>query len=523
VTGQPHRLAPFDAPATPVALLARAAALAPEGIALVAGSLRLPWAAYAAAAAGLAAQLRGLGAGSGAVVALSLGNSAQMAIGCFAAWASGATLLPLNPDYSDAELAPLLAAAQPAVIACFAGGAARLREAAGSGFAGQLLLLPDDATEWLAALPATEALALPDPDAIGLLQFTGGTTGRPKSVRLAHQAIAINVAQREAALPTEWSDERVLVAMPLYHSFASAMGLLLCANCAGTLALLPRYRPDWVQDAVATQRITRLPAGPTLIASLLQWDGFRPGLWTGVRSLWLGSAPLPQATLERWVAATGVPVLEGWGQTEAGPVLTYQRPDRPAKPRSVGPPLPLTEIRAVDPATRAPLPAGATGELAARGPQLMAGYLDDPAATDAALVDGWLMTGDIGHVDADGDVFITDRAKDMAIISGFNVYPREVDEALATHPGVAAAAVVATPCAYRGERLVAFVVPVAGGALSAEALAAHAEARLVRYKLPGEWRIVDALPKTPVGKVDKAELRRRLAADAHSGTEANVA
>jgi long-chain acyl-CoA synthetase len=498
-----------EAPTSPVDILARAAAREPQAIALVDGPLRLSYADYAEAVAAFALQLRALGS-PGARVALMLGNSSHMAVGIFAVQAAGATLVPLNPDYTAAELGPVLAIARPSILISFAHQAERLRAALGDTFTGELFVLPDDAGTWLAGLPrAGERLPSPRLDSLALVQFTGGTTGAPKGVMLTHRALAANVAQREAVLPTDWAEERVLCVMPLFHSFASAMAHLLAPNCAGTLVLLPRYRPDLLQQTVAAEGITRLPAGPTLVQSLLQWDGFDPEAFRTVRCLWSGSAPLPAEVQRRWEAATGIPVYEGYGQTEAGPVLTFHGPATLLKPMSVGPALPGTELRILDLATGAPLPAGETGEIAARGPQLMQGYLDDPEATAAALKDGWLLTGDIGHLDADGHLFITDRRKDMAIVGGYNVYPREVDEALLRCPGVRAAAAVAVPDSYRGEVIWAYVE----GEVTPDALARHSEQTLVRYKRPVEWRFLPSLPRTGVGKIDKAELRRKARAE----------
>jgi long-chain acyl-CoA synthetase len=506
-----------EAPASPVAILAHAASEAPHAEALVAAGLRFTYADYARAVAGFALQLAALGA-SGARVALMLGNSAQMAIGIFAVQAAGAALVPLNPEYSVAELEPVLARARPALLVCFADHADRLRQALGPGFEGEILVLPDDPRIWRRSLPdAGDRLPEPDPDALALVQFTGGTTGTPKGVMLTHRALAANVAQREAVLPTVWGDERVLCAMPLFHSFASAMAHLLAANCGGTLVLLPRYRPDLLHHTVLAERITRLPAGPTLLQSLLQWEGFDPQALRTVRSVWSGSAPLPAETQRRWETATAIPVYEGYGQTEAGPVLSFHGPAMALKPMSVGPAVPGTCLEIRDLATGRALGPGETGEIAASGPQLMRGYLDDPDATAAALVEGWLLTGDIGHLDQEGYLFITDRRKDMAIVGGFNVYPREVDEALLRCPGVEAAAAVAVPDAYRGEVIWAWIEGDAGE----EALERHCRSTLVRYKRPVRWLKVDALPRTAVGKIDKAELRRRarleLAGDRASG------
>jgi long-chain acyl-CoA synthetase len=349
---------------------------------------------------------------------------------------------------------------------------------------------------------------LPDPASTAVIQFTGGTTGRAKGVVLSHGAIAANIAQREAVLPTNWGDERIICMMPLFHSFAAAMGLHLAVNAAGCLHILPRYRPDWVIDTIVQERITRLPAGPTVFNSLLAFDGLRRDRVVSLRSAWSGSAPLSAETLRRWEAATGVPLYEGYGQSEAGPILTYHGPGMVLKQGSVGPALADTQIEIVDVETGTrTMPVGDSGEIRARGPQLMTGYLDDAPATAAALRDGWLMTGDIGRLDADGYLFIEDRKKDMAIIGGYNVYPREVDEVMMTCPGVAEAAAVGVPDAYRGELLWAFY---AGEHVD---LAGWLATRLVKYKHPARIIRLDMLPKTAVGKIDKQALKRLATAD----------
>lgn len=510
-------------PATPLAILARAVATRPDAVALVAGEVRLTYAEYARAVTGLAALLDC----AGRPVALLLRNGIEICVAGFAVQAAGGIAAALNPDYTPRELRAMLADADPAVVIAHADLIQRVREA---GYAGRLLRFPNDHPALdlgsgllrdlaesnlipsqagdagdalsLAALIATGTTALPapDPSALAVLQFTGGSTGRAKGVMLNGGAVAANVAQREGVLPTVWGDERIVAIMPLFHSFAAAMCLHLAANAAGTLHILPRYRPDWLVDCIEAERITRLPAGPTVFSSLLGYDRLDRAALASLRCAYSGSAPLAAATLARWEAATGVAIYEGYGQSEAGPVLTYQGPATARKLGSVGPPLPGTEIEIVDVADG--ITPAQVGEIRARGPQLMAGYLGDPVATADALRDGWLYTGDIGHLDGDGHLFIDDRKKDMAIVGGYNVFPREIDEVLAACPGVVEAAAVAVPDAYRGEVIRAFVV----GA-DVAAVQAHCAANLVRYKQPARIEIVAALPRTSVGKVDKPALR----------------
>ena len=209
---------------------------------------------------------------------------------------------------------------------------------------------------------------------------------------------------------------------------------------------------------------------------------------------------------------TGVPVIEGYGQSEAGPVISFNPLHGTRKPGSVGIPVPDTEVQVVDLEQGSrPLTVGEKGEIRLRGPQLMTQYRNLPQETAQALRDGWLYTGDIGEFDADGYLYIRDRKKEMAKVSGFNVFPREIEEVLFMHPGVQEAAVVAAPDDYRGEVVKAFVVARGGGETSAEQLMAHCQANLAKYKLPVSIDLVSQLPKTAVGKIDKNRLRADLA------------
>jgi long-chain acyl-CoA synthetase len=220
---------------------------------------------------------------------------------------------------------------------------------------------------------------------------------------------------------------------------------------------------------------------------------------------------LAAATLARWRDAVGAPVYEGYGQTEAGPVLTFNPVRGPIKPGTVGVPVPLTEIEVVDVETgEEVLPSGQCGEIRARGPQVMRGYRNQPEETAQALRGGWLYTGDIGEFDADGYLSIRDRKKEMAIVGGYNVYPREVEDVLLAHADVAEAAVVGRPDPYRGEILVAHVVLHPGATPDADTLLGHCRERLARYKLPAQWHFAPALPKTPANKTDKNALRRSI-------------
>jgi long-chain acyl-CoA synthetase len=486
---------------TVLALLQRAATGAPDAEAVVCGSVRLTYRDYLGAITGLAAELRRSGA-TGNRVALLCGNSAEAAVATLAIQATGAVFCPMNPAYTQRELREILTDCRPSAAVCDAACADLVqRLAAEAGIAHVVVL--DGGLDRLMAADAT--LSLPDPDAIGMIQYTGGTTGRPKGVMLTHRAIATNVLQREVFLPTLEGD-RFLCMMPLFHSFALAMNLYQALVCAGTLVILPRYRPDWVVAALAEECITVLPAGATVFTGLLAYDGFAGADFRHLRVCYSGASALPAEILRRWEQATGALIYEGYGQTEAGPILTYNVPNLPIKPGRAGRPLPGTEVRIVDVATGHKVPLDQSGEICARGPQIMRGYWNRPEETASALRDGWLHTGDIGAIDADGHLVILDRLKDMVITGGYNVYPREIDEVLLLHPSVQEAAAFGVPDAYRGEVLHARVV--VREPITVEDIFVHCRANLAKYKVPASIEIVSEIPKTAIGKIDKAALRR---------------
>ncbi len=482
---------------TVVHMLADAAARATQAQALVFEGRRLAYAEYLARVGGLARALERLGA-RGERVATLLDNSIDACVAAFGILAAGAQHVPLNPLHTPRELAAILEDAAPlALVVHDAPDPETERIAAGARV--RHILSPGKEMDGLPPFP--------DPDSLALLQYTGGTTGRPKGVNLAHRSVAMNVSQREGLLPTR-AGERVLCMMPISHAYGMAMGLFLAAYCAGTLVILRRYAPQEVLAIVEREGITVFPGSPTVFTGLLAHPRFAGTDWSSVHTCYSGAAPLPAETLRRWQAAVGAPVYEGYGQTEAGPVLAFNPAGGVAKPGSVGIAVPQTEIQIVDVETGTRvLPAGERGEIRARGPQLMRGYRNLADETAQTLREGWLYTGDIGEFDADGYLYIRDRKKDMVIVGGYNVYPREVEEVLHLHPAVMEAAAVGAPDAYRGEIVVAFVALRPGARAGAGELLDHCRANLAKYKVPARIEIKDALPKTSVNKTDKIALK----------------
>jgi len=495
-------------------MLADAVRRCPDRIAVVCGDDELDYRAYGACVAGFALELQAMGLGEGDRVALLMNNSVDIAIATFAVQSAGAQVVPLNPAYTASELGPILQNAVCKAVVCDVEVEATLTAAVKTAPRIEVIRIGAGArrlTEWHAQTDLAARLPLPQAQTLSTLQYTGGTTGRSKGVDLMHRAVAVNVSQREALLPTLAERESVLAVTPLFHVYAVSMGLYLAVWSRNTLVILPRYRPELVLEAIERHRVTLFSASPTILIGLMRHERFELTDLSTLRVCFSGSAALAEATMREWESRTGCPICEGYGQTEAGPVLTYNPSDGPRKIASVGVPVPGTLVEIVDVETGSrKLALGEPGEIRAQGPQVMSGYRNLPAETAEALREGWLYTGDIGELDVDGYLFIRDRKKEMVIVSGYNVFPREVEEVLYAHPHVADAGVVGVPDDYRGEQLVAWVVPAVETLLPASLLDYLAK-HLVRYKIPRTLHVVEELPRTPVGKLDRNRLRELAA------------
>ena len=360
--------------------------------------------------------------------------------------------------------------------------------------------------ELLRSYPPTPPGASLLPSDIALLQYTGGTTGTPKGAMLTHRNLVANGLQARAWFPGLREEQEVILgAVPLFHAYG-LLGHFLGVVGAAESVLLPRPKPDVVLEALHRFRPTLFPGVPTLYAGIV--DHPRVGeydLRTGTQCL-SGAASLPASLVERFEALTGGRLVEGYGLTEASP-LTHGNPvNGERRLGSIGVPVPGTDARIVDLATGEPLPPGGEGELEVRGPQVMLGYWNRPAETAEVIHDGWLRTGDICRMDADGWFYLVDRRKEMIDASGFKVVPREVEEVLLMHPAVQEAVVAGVPDAYRGETVKAFVVLRPGQEASAEEITAFCRLHLAAFKIPRQVEFRAQLPKSLVGKY----LRRVL-------------
>ena len=347
------------------------------------------------------------------------------------------------------------------------------------------------------------------------LVYTSGTTGTPKGAELTHLQLVMN-AQVSGALFGVGAGDVSLAVVPLFHVYGLSVTNVAVRHGA-TLRLMRRFDAGEVVDAVERDRVTLLFGVPTMLVALLQED-VRGRDLSSLRLGCSGGASLPGEVMQAFEEAYGLVVLEGYGLSETASTVTFNRSATDRKLLSIGKPVWGVEVRVVDADDR-PLPSGREhiGELVVRGHNVMKGYRGNPAATAEAMRGGWFHTGDLGYVDEDGFLFLVDRKKDLVIRGGYNVYPREVEEALYAHPDVMAAAVVGRPDPRLGEEVVAVLVAQPGADLDADEVSAWCAERLAPYKRPREVRVVPELPLGPTGKVDKVRLRAELPVAAGSG------
>ena len=497
-----------------VQAMARASQIRPGETAVIDSAMRLTWSEAAARTGRLAGGLRSLGIADGRRVAVLALNSARVYEVFFATLWAGGVVAPLNHRLSRPELVGQLERAAPDILMFgheFEDAAEALRIAR-PGLRTVRIGDGEDGSDALIACSAPIEPALRGGDDDALLFFAGGTTGEPKGVMLSHANMAANSINFIAEMKL---DERTahLHCGPLFH-VAAAARLFSVTQVAGTHVFLPRFEACEVLATIARERITLATFVPTMIRSLLDTMPRGAADIGSLEYITYGAAPMPEALLrELMQAMPHVKLVQSYGMTESSPILTmlgsrdHARADRL---RSAGRAALLAEVRVVDAAGRA-VPVGSLGEVVARGPMVMSGYWQAPEATAATIRDGWLHTGDVGYLDAEGYLFIVDRLKDVIISGGENIYSQEVENAVASHPAVKACAVIGRPDERWGEAVHAVVVPRDGMTLTAEAVIAHCRSSIAAYKSPKTVDIRhDDLPLSGTNKVDKVRLRREL-------------
>ena len=488
----------------------------------------LSYAALEARCARAAGALRTRGVARGERVALLLGNRSATLEAVFGAARLGAIAVPLNTRLAAPELAEQLDDARPALLLHEA-GLAPLAEAACAGArrgpAGRLAL-GHGADAWEAALAAAAPVAevAPvSPEDPMILMYTSGTTGVPKGALLPHRKALYNCKNAGAFFGLT-RDDRVLVAVPLFHSFGLSILSLPTLWAGGEVVLQPRFEPSAVWRAVARERITFFGGVPTMFSALLEaLDREQPDV-SSLRFLFTAGAAIPVDLIHAF-AARGIALKQGFGQTETSILCCLDAADAVRKAGSVGRPVPHAELRIV---RRERLgrrvrdwqdcAVGESGEIVVRGPITMTGYWERPEATAETLREGWLLTGDLGHFDAEGFVTLDGRSKELFISGGENVYPRQVEAVYEQHPAVREVAVVGVPDPRWGEVGCAYVVLRDGARLDPDELTRFGRERLAAFKVPQRFVAVAALPRTASGKVQKHRLGQQGDAPAPSRT-----
>ena len=499
---------------------------------------------YAEVARGVARVARGLqqlGLGKGSRVGLFLPNVPHYVAAYYGALMAGATVVNFSPLYTVAELeaqvedsgtdtlftlsaAALLPTALQVldgssltrlVVGSVAGGLPAAKSLLYRLFKrGEVAPLPDD-PRVIRFSTLTDNDGRPDPVAIdaqtdiALIQYTGGTTGTPKGAKLTHHNLTANARQVNAIDPDHDAEDRILGVLPFFHVFANTCVLNRTVLNGGAITMLPRFDAKQALAAITRTKTTALPGVPTMYQALLDHPGLAATDFSSLRICISGGAPMAAELREKFAAATGASLVEGYGLTESSGVVATNPYEGPVRPGTIGQPLPATHIRLLDkedPAKDAP--DGEPGELAVKGPQIMQGYWNRADADkDSFTDDGWLRTGDVAVVEAGGYLRIVDRLKDMIAVGGFKVYPSVIEAHLYEHPAVKEAIVLGVPDAYRGEAPKAFVTLEEGFDVSGEALAAWLNPQLGKHERVNAVEVRLNLPKTMIGKLDRKALR----------------
>ena len=475
----------------------RASATSPAKPALVTTDRSLTWGEVDHEVDRVAGGLLASGLRPGDRVAILLPNCIEFAVSYFAVLRAGLVAVPLNTSYTASEVEFQLADSGAGLV---------VTDAALAPVAGSAKVLLVGSPEWdaLAADSSYDGDAGAGDEDLAVLLYTSGTTGRPKGAMLSHRALLANLDQLgQLESPVVATDDVVLLVLPLFHVYGLNAGLGMTAAAGATGWLVERFDPVDTLTLVRERKITNIIGAPPMYVAWSMLPDL-PAALANVRLAVSGAAPLSAEVLSTVVEASGRQIYEGYGLTETAPVLTTTLCSATVKPGSIGRPIPGVELRLTD-ESGADVEDDDPGEIAVRGANLFSGYWPDGnGGPDSS---GWFFTGDVAYADADGDLFLVDRVRELILVSGFNVYPREVEDVLTTHPDVAEAAVIGVPHPYTGETVRALVVPRPGTQLDPASVIEHAAARLARFKCPTSVEIVSELPHSATGKVAKGKLR----------------
>jgi len=474
----------------------------------------LTWGQVDAAVDAVAAGLRGLGLVPGDRIGLQLGNTPDFPVAYFGALRAGLVAVPLNTGYTKSELAHALgdSGARALVTTRSQAGTAQVLSAELPALEHVLLAGTDTAPPGASTFDALvdggraagEVPTTGGGEDLAVVLYTSGTSGRPKGAMLPHRALLANLDQgAQIDPPVVTGDDVVLLVLPLFHVYGLNAGLGAVARHGATGVLCERFDPVETLGEIRRTGVTSVLGAPPMYVAWSMLPDVEDA-FSSVRLALSGAAPLPPAVLHRVLDTTGHHVFEGYGLTETAPVLTSTLMSEVAKPASIGRPIPGVELKLVD-ESGAVVEEGDPGEIVVRGANVFLGYWPD--ATEGPDADGWFATGDVALLDQDGDLQLVDRVREMVLVSGFNVYPREVEDVLLAHPDIEEAAVLGIPHPYTGESVKALVVLREGARMSADDVIGHCARSLARFKCPTAVEFPATLPHSATGKVSKGQLR----------------
>jgi long-chain acyl-CoA synthetase len=487
--------------------LTTTAAKAPDQTAITIDGLHIGYAQLHAMAAKLAGELRQAGIEPGDRVAIILPNVPAFPVVFFGILLAGGIVVPMNPllksgeiDFFFTDSGAKIAFVWPDFVDEATKGAVN---------AGTRIIECGPVGPVEGALtggsPIAEATERADDDT-AIILYTSGTTGRPKGAELTHSNVHLN-AQRSATVIQEiHPDDVVMGCLPLFHVFGLVVGLNASVIAGSTLALIPRFDPAKAIEVIGKERVTVMQGVPTMYAAILNHPDGDTLDATSLRTCVSGGSAMPLEVMKGFEAKFGTMILEGYGLSETSPVASFNMIDKVRKPGTIGVAIPGCEMRCVD-QDGAEVPVGEVGEIAIRGDNVMKGYWNKPEATAEAIPDGWFRTGDLATMDDEGYFTIVDRKKDMILRGGMNVYPREVEEVIYTHPDVLEVAVVAIPDDLLGENVGAAVALRDGSTTTPEDIIAFTKERIAAYKYPRQVWVVPELPKGPTGKILRREVK----------------
>ncbi len=487
-------------------ILTEAAARDPEHVAVKLDDTELTYGQLDEASARLASLLRAKGLRRGDRVGIMLPNVPYFAVVYYGVVRAGGVVVPMNVLLKRREVAFYLN--HPGAKLLFAWEGFESEATAGAQEAGVecALVVPGGFEQLLAAHEPLQEVAVTEDDDTAVILYTSGTTGTPKGAELTHANLKRNCETSRRLFGLE-SDAITLGALPLFHSFGQTCGLNATIAAGGTLTLIPRFDPAKALEIIQRDRVNLFEGVPTMYGAMLHHPERERFDVSTLKLCVSGGSAMPVELMRGFEQAFGCRILEGYGLSETSPVASFNPPDGVRKPGSIGTPIEGVEMKVVDD-EGGEVPQGEVGEIVIRGHNVMSGYWNDSDATDAAIREGWLYTGDMATVDEDGYFFIVDRKKDMIIRGGYNVYPREIEEILYEHPGVMEAAVVAVPHEELGEEVGAAIALKQGADPSAEELRNFVKEQVAAYKYPRYVWFVDELPKGPTGKILKREIER---------------